>query len=193
MFCPSPEIIQKIFMKNSISNLLANSSTNSGSLLDNRSSMRDNNYRSGVGIMIINSDKKIFVGKRVDNKSDAWQMPQGGIDAGENEELAMFRELQEETGIEHEKVKILAKSSGYFYYNLPQNLRKKFWGGKYIGQKQKWFLLRFLGDDSEIDLNSQYPEFSAWKWISKEDLTTAIVRFKKELYQQLVREFSNFL
>jgi 8-oxo-dGTP pyrophosphatase MutT (NUDIX family) len=115
MFCLSPKIIQKIFMKNSISNLLANSSTNSGSLLDNRSSMRDNNYRSGVGIMIINSDKKIFVGKRVDNKSDAWQMPQGGIDAGENEELAMFRELQEETGIEIKESELedLTQDLGY--------------------------------------------------------------------------------
>lgn len=143
--------------------------------------------------MIINGDKKIFVGKRIDNKSDAWQMPQGGIDDGEDEELAMFRELKEETGIGRKNIKILSKSSGYFYYHLPYNLQKKFWGGKYIGQKQKWYLLNFSGDDSEIDVATEEPEFSAWQWIEKKDLPKLIVRFKRKMYEELITEFSNYL
>lgn len=155
--------------------------------------LHDFNYRSGVGIMLINNEKKIFVGKRIDNKSDAWQMPQGGIDSGEDEDLAMFRELREETGILRQDVEIVSKSQGHLYYHLPYNLQKKFWGGKYIGQKQKWYLLNFLGDNSKIDINTDSAEFSAWKWIEKHELTSLIVGFKREMYEKLILEFAKFL
>lgn len=153
----------------------------------------DHLYRNGVGIMLINDNKKIFVGKRVDNQSDAWQMPQGGIDAGENEDFAMLRELCEETGIVQDKVEIISKSTHYFYYNLPYKLQKKFWGGKYLGQKQRWYLLKFCGNDDDVDIFHREPEFSEWKWVSKEDLINLIVNFKRELYLQITNEFKDFL
>ena len=159
----------------------------------NTEEKKDYLYRSGVGIVLINNDKKIFVGKRIDNNSDAWQMPQGGIDVGEDEDLAMFRELYEETGIAEKKVKILAKSQGYFYYNLPYKLQKKFWGGKYLGQKQRWYAASFLGDDSDINIATEIAEFSDWKWIAKDEIVDAIVRFKRDLYIQIIKEFSPFL
>lgn len=150
-------------------------------------------YRSGVGILLVNQNKKIFVGKRIDNQSDSWQMPQGGIDVGEDEDVAMFRELQEETGISSQFVKIIKKSDNYFYYDLPYKLQKKFWGGKYLGQRQRWYLLEFLGDDSNINITTQEPEFSEWKWVEKVDLINLIVNFKRELYQQIISEFTDFL
>lgn len=150
-------------------------------------------YRSGVGIMIINAQKKIFVGKRIDNNSDAWQMPQGGIDVNENEDDAMLRELKEETGIDQSQIKSLAKSRGHYYYNLPYKLQKKFWGGKYLGQKQRWYLLEFIGDEEAIRIDSEDPEFSDWQWISKEQIISHIVSFKRELYQEVIREFAKFL
>ncbi len=150
-------------------------------------------YRSGVGILLVNQNKKIFVGKRIDNQSDSWQMPQGGIDVGEDEDVAMFRELQEETGISSQFVKIIKKSDNYFYYDLPYKLQKKFWGGKYLGQRQRWYLLEFLGDDSNINITTQEPEFSEWKWVEKVDLINLIVSFKRELYQQIISEFTDFL
>jgi len=150
-------------------------------------------YRSGVGIVLINSDKKIFVGKRIDNNSDAWQMPQGGIDAGEDEDTAMIRELGEETGISESAIEIIKKSRGYFYYNLPYKLQKKFWGGKYLGQKQRWYIARFKGDESAINIKTETPEFSDWKWISKEEILDAIVKFKRDLYVEIIEEFKEFL
>jgi putative (di)nucleoside polyphosphate hydrolase len=150
-------------------------------------------YRSGVGIMLINQKKEIFVGKRIDNKSDAWQMPQGGLDAAEEEDVAMFRELKEETGIDDFLIKILKKSTTHHYYNLPYNLQKKFWGGKYLGQKQRWYLAEFIGDENLINVKTQNPEFSTWKWISSDEIIGSIVGFKRELYQEVISEFSNFL
>lgn len=150
-------------------------------------------YRSGVGIVLINQNKQIFVGKRIDNNSDAWQMPQGGIDEEEDEDLAMFRELKEETGISKDFVEIIAKSEGYFYYNLPYKLQKKFWGGKYLGQKQRWYLARFLSDDSKINVVTEDPEFSEWKWINKNDVVSKIVSFKRELYEEVIKEFKGYL
>ncbi len=150
-------------------------------------------YRSGVGIMLINADKKIFVGKRVDNNSDAWQMPQGGIDVGENEDSAMFRELGEETGILDSGIEVIKKSRGYFYYNLPYKLQKKFWGGKYLGQKQRWYLAKFVGDETAINVKTANPEFSDWKWIASEEILGAIVRFKRDLYCEIINEFTEFL
>jgi putative (di)nucleoside polyphosphate hydrolase len=153
---------------------------------------RDYLYRFGVGIMIINQQKKIFVGKRIDNHSDAWQMPQGGLDAGESEDLGMYRELKEETGIEN-NIKILSKSKGYYYYNLPYKLQKKFWGGKYIGQKQRWYLIEFLGDDNSININNENPEFSEWKWVGIDEIINNIVSFKRPLYLSIIDEFRSFL
>lgn len=149
-------------------------------------------YRSGVGMIITNSKKQIFVGKRIDNNSDAWQMPQGGIDNEEDEDWAMFRELQEETGIDHKFVKIVDKSKGYYYYNLPYKLQKKFWGGKYLGQKQRWYLLRFDGDESLINIQTEDPEFSDWRWVEKDEALLKIVAFKRELYESVINEFSQY-
>jgi len=151
----------------------------------------DHLYRSGVGIVVINKDKKIFVGKRVDNHSDAWQMPQGGIDAGEDEDKAMFRELLEETSITN--IELIAKSTKYFYYNLPYKLQKKFWGGKFLGQKQRWYLVKFLGDDNNININTETPEFSEWKWVNKSEISSFIVSFKKSLYSDIINEFKDHL
>lgn len=150
-------------------------------------------YRSGVGAMVINDQKKIFVGKRIDNNSNAWQMPQGGIDSGEDEDDAVYRELFEETGMPSHSLKIINKSSKYFYYNLPYKLQKKFWGGKYLGQKQRWYLLEFCADDSLININSETPEFSEWQWVEKTILIDLIVNFKKELYRDILKEFSQYL
>lgn len=150
-------------------------------------------YRSGVGIMVINKKKEIFVGKRIDNHSDAWQMPQGGLDVAESEDNAMFRELKEETGIDESDVRIIQKSSGHYYYNLPYKLQKKFWGGKYLGQKQRWYLVEFIGDESEISVETQDPEFSDWKWIPNADIIGAIVAFKRDLYQDVIDEFAKSL
>jgi len=149
-------------------------------------------YRSGVGIMLINKEKNIFVGKRIDNNSDAWQMPQGGLDAGESEDEAMFRELKEETGISDSSIKVLQKSREHFYYNLPYKLQKKFWGGKYLGQKQRWYLAEFVGEESAINIQTEKPEFSDWKWISKDEIIGAIVGFKRDLYEDVIKEFSRF-
>ena len=129
-------------------------------------------YRSGVGIMVINKNKEIFVGKRIDNHSDSWQMPQGGIDANEDENKAMTRELEEETGITN--IRIIAISQTHFYYNLPYNLQKKFWGGKYLGQKQRWYLLEFVGDEASIIVSTEDPEFSEWKWIPVQQLPEVV-------------------
>lgn len=150
-------------------------------------------YRSGVGIMLINQKKEIFVGKRIDNHSDSWQMPQGGLDAGESEDEAMFRELKEETGINHFDAKVLRKSRGYHYYNLPYKLQKKFWGGKYLGQRQRWYLTEFVGDEVNISVQTEKPEFSEWKWISSNNIVDAIVDFKRSLYEEVVVEFKEFL
>ena len=138
-------------------------------------------YRLGVGIMLLNTKNKVFVGKRIDFKSKAWQMPQGGMNKGEKGEAAAFRELYEETGIK--KAKIISKSTKFFIYKIPVSLKKKLWNGKYIGQKQKWFVMRFTGKEKkDINLNVSKQEFSDWKWIKIEDLEKLIVPFKKNKY-----------
>lgn len=148
-------------------------------------------YRTGVGIMVINKNKQIFVGKRIDNHSDSWQMPQGGIDVGEDEDKAMKRELKEETGIAD--IKLICRSSKYLYYNLPYRLQKKFWGGKYLGQKQKWYLVEFLGNDEAVNIHTENAEFSDWKWVSSKELVEVIVPFKKKLYVDVIKEFREYL
>ena len=147
-------------------------------------------YRQGVGVMLVSKDKKIFVGKRIDNRS-AWQMPQGGVDKEENLVDAAKRELKEETGIS--TIKIIKKSKKIYTYDLPNYLLGKIWKGKYKGQKQTWFLAEFLGKDNEIDLNQKNPEFKKWKWVDINELPDLIVPFKKELYQELVEEFKSFI
>ena len=136
-------------------------------------------YRKGVGMMVFDNNKKIFVGKRIDNQT-SWQMPQGGVDNNEDYEIAAKRELYEETGIQ--SVRIIQESKAVYTYDLPEYLLGKIWRGKYMGQKQKWFLMKFLGPDSEINLNQKYPEFNQWKWLDIDELPTLIVPFKKELY-----------
>ena len=165
----------------------------SDSIKDQNSAKPDYLYRSGVGIMIINAQKQIFVGKRIDNNSDAWQMPQGGIDVNEQEDDAMLRELKEETGISSNHVKVISKSFGHYYYNLPYKLQKKFWGGKYLGQKQRWYLAEFVGEESEVNIRTEKPEFSSWKWIEKDEIVSVIVGFKRKLYEDVIEEFSKYL
>ncbi|MBL6786344.1 MAG: RNA pyrophosphohydrolase [Candidatus Pelagibacter bacterium] len=142
--------------------------------------------RKGVGIIVLNEKNKVFVGKRRDNPSDKWQMPQGGVDEGEDDFTAMQRELTEETSIKN--IKIIKKIEDIFEYELPENLVGIIWKGKFRGQKQKWFITRFLGQDSEINLNTSYPEFIEWKWLEPEKLPDVIVDFKKNLYLKLLKE-----
>lgn len=146
-------------------------------------------YRSNVGIMLINDDGHVFVGQRLDNNQNAWQMPQGGIDCDEDPQSAAYRELLEETGIEQENVKFLAKSSKWLLYDLPEDLIPKLWDGKYRGQKQRWFLFKFLGTNRDINISTEHPEFSNWKWMPKENLLEEIVPFKKSVYESVLREF----
>ena len=147
--------------------------------------------RIGVGAIVLNSENKIFVGKRADNPIDKWQMPQGGVDKGENFISAMKRELKEETSIQN--IKILKQIDQWFEYELPKNLLGIIWKGKFRGQKQKWFVVRFIGDESEINLKTKHPEFIEWKWIEVDDLTKLIVDFKKGVYKKLVVELKKFI
>ena len=148
-------------------------------------------YRSNVGIMLINEKGYVFVGQRLDNNQNAWQMPQGGIDAGEDPETAAYRELLEETGVKKQDVRFVASSSQWLSYDLPEDLIPILWNGKFRGQKQKWFLFKFLGEDRDINIATEHPEFSKWKWISKENLLKEIVPFKKSVYENVLKEFKN--
>ena len=147
--------------------------------------------RIGVGAIVLNSENKIFVGKRADNPVDKWQMPQGGVDKGENFISAMRRELKEETSIQN--IKILKQIDQWFEYELPKNLLGIIWKGKFRGQKQKWFVVRFIGNESEINLKTKYPEFIEWKWIKIDELTSVIVDFKKDVYKKLVIDLKKFI
>ena len=150
--------------------------------------IRINSYRIVVGIILLNKEKKVFVGKRIDIKSDAWQMPQGGIIKNEKLEDAAYRELYEETGIK--KVKIIFKSKKWFQYKIPIPLKKKLWKGRYLGQKQKWFVMKFYGNKKkDINLNVSKAEFSDWKWVHLNKLVDLIVPFKKKMYQEIIKEF----
>ena len=143
-------------------------------------------YRVGVGIIVLNKENKIFVAKRIDNPRGFWQMPQGGVDEGEDFVAAMKRELIEETSIKN--IKILKEIGQMYNYELPENLKGIIWKGKFRGQTQKWFITRFLGQDSEINLNTKNPEFIEWRWINPRMLPEVIVDFKKKLYLDLVKE-----
>jgi putative (di)nucleoside polyphosphate hydrolase len=144
-------------------------------------------YRPCVGIMLLNKQGEVFVAKRIDSTAEAWQMPQGGVDEGEDVEVAALRELEEEIGTN--KVAIIAQSRDWLHYDLPTDLVPKLWGGKYRGQTQKWFVMRFLGQDSDINIETAHPEFSEWKWVARESLPDLIVPFKRDLYARLVEEF----
>ena len=147
--------------------------------------------RTGVGIIVLNNKNEVFVGKRKDNPIDKWQMPQGGVDVGESYINAMRRELLEETSIKN--IKILKEIDRIYEYELPKNLIGIIWKGKFRGQKQKWFITKFLGDDSEINLHTKHKEFIDWKWINPKKLPEVIVDFKKNLYVNLVNEINSFI
>ena len=142
--------------------------------------------RIGVGIILLNNKNQVFVGKRKDNPGDKWQMPQGGVDKDEDFITAMRRELHEETSIKN--IKIIKEISQIYEYELPKNLIGIIWKGKFRGQKQKWFIAKFLGSENEINLNTSHPEFIEWKWIDAKILPEVIVEFKKNLYLSLLKE-----
>lgn len=148
-------------------------------------------YRPCAGIMLVNREGKAFVGKRIDTKEgDWWQMPQGGIDKGEDVNAAALRELWEETGLPPEKVTVDARMASELFYDLPEELKGKLWKGKYVGQRQTWFLIRLTGEDSDIDLNAhQPPEFSDWKWVDPDALPGLIIPFKRTIYTSVLEEF----
>ena len=144
--------------------------------------------RIGVGIILLNNENNVFVGKRIDNPKNSWQMPQGGVDQNENFLQAAKRELEEETGIK--SVKLIKELEGWFEYDLPENLLGKLWKGKYRGQKQKWFVMKFLGKHGEINVNTKNPEFMDWKWIKLSKLTDIAVHFKANIYNKIKKELT---
>ena len=150
-------------------------------------------YRPNVGMMIINQKKEIFVGKRIDHPSNFWQMPQGGIDNQEIPSTAALREMEEEVGIKKNKVDLLTESKDWYYYSIPSDLAKTLWKGKYKGQRQKWFLYKFKGTDKDINIHTEHPEFSDYKWVTKDFLVPNIVPFKKKIYEKLLLEFKDYL
>ena len=147
--------------------------------------------RIGVGVIVLNNENKVFVGKRKDNPGDKWQMPQGGVDKNENFLSAMKRELYEETSIKN--IKVLKELDGLFEYELPKNLLGIIWKGKFRGQKQKWFIARFTGKNNEINVKTKQPEFIEWKWIKMDELPKVIVDFKKDVYEKILIELKKFI
>ncbi|KQM65016.1 RNA pyrophosphohydrolase [Sphingomonas sp. Leaf17] len=143
-------------------------------------------YRPCAGVMLVNAEGRVFVGQRRDATVSAWQMPQGGIDPGEDALTAAIRELGEETGVAPDKVELIAEAPGEFVYDLPPDLIGKAWKGKWRGQRQRWFLFRFLGTDADIDIDTDHPEFSAWRWSDPVDLPAQIVPFKRKLYEDVL-------
>jgi|TARA_B100000745_G_scaffold271600_1_gene199078 putative (di)nucleoside polyphosphate hydrolase len=142
--------------------------------------------RNGVGVVILNSQNKVFVAKRIDNPKKFWQMPQGGVNKSENYYEAALRELNEETSIK--SVSFIKEIDGFISYNLPDNLLGIIWKGKFKGQRQKWFIMKFIGKDSEININTKKPEFLDWKWVDLETITDTVVNFKLKVYEQLKLE-----
>ena len=148
-------------------------------------------FRVGVGIVLLNQENKVFVGKRKDNPLDKWQMPQGGVEPNELLLMAMKRELEEETSIKN--IEVLKEFNRWLEYELPRNLIGKIWQGKYRGQKQKWFIVKFTGMESEININTKFPEFVEWKWIDMNLLPSLIVNFKKQVYKDILNELKKFI
>ncbi|GAB1364957.1 RNA pyrophosphohydrolase [Rhodobacter sp.] len=159
-------------------------------------------YRPCVGVMLVNAAGLVFAGQRIDGRSigggsigaaPAWQMPQGGIDAGEQPREAAYRELWEETGVTRDLVEFVGKTHGWVTYDLPPELLGKVWGGKYGGQRQKWFLFRFTGSDDQIRIDTEHPEFASWRWIKVDELIASIVPFKRAVYEDVTRSFRAYL
>ncbi|MFU8881645.1 MAG: RNA pyrophosphohydrolase [Rhodobacterales bacterium] len=146
-------------------------------------------YRPCVGVMLANADGKVFVGQRLDNDTPAWQMPQGGIDQGEDPRDAALRELWEETGVTPDLVDVVAETADWVPYDLPHDLVPRIWKGRFRGQRQKWFLMRFLGSDDQINILTSHPEFSEWRWLDPDDLVDHIVPFKRAVYVSVLAEF----
>ena len=146
-------------------------------------------YRPCVGLMLMNDEGKIFVGQRNDRHADAWQMPQGGVDKGEDPRDAALRELWEETGVTSDLVELVAESEGWLPYDLPHDIVPVIWKGRFRGQEQKWFLFRFIGRDEQIDIATEHPEFTRWKWQDPDQLVAEIVPFKREVYEQVIAAF----
>ena len=155
--------------------------------------MIDPAYRPAAAVMLLNADDMVFVAQRLDSSMDAWQMPQGGLDPGETAEAGALRELEEETGISPDKVEIVAVASRQLLYDVPSEISTTLWGGKYKGQCQSWFLMRFLGTEADIDLATEHPEFRAYQWVDPWHLPDLIVAFKKRLYEDVLTEFADHL
>lgn len=146
-------------------------------------------YRPCVGVMLADRAGRVFVGQRIDTRTPAWQMPQGGVDPGEAPRDAALRELWEETGVGADKVQVEAETAGWITYDLPHEVVPRIWKGRFRGQEQKWFLLRFLGEDADVNIATEHPEFSEWCWIAPEDLPGQIVPFKRAVYEAVLDEF----
>ncbi|HEX7968220.1 MAG TPA: RNA pyrophosphohydrolase [Stellaceae bacterium] len=156
-------------------------------MTDEIAAIRAQGYRPGVGVMLLDGQNRVFVGRRVDMAGDHWQMPQGGIDRGETPRAAALRELKEEIGTD--KAEFLAESAQWLRYEVPRDIAGRLWGGRYRGQMQKWFAMRFTGSDGDIDLEAAHPEFNAWKWVAATELPKLIVPFKRRLYLDILAEF----
>jgi putative (di)nucleoside polyphosphate hydrolase len=150
-------------------------------------------YRPAAGVMLLNREGKVFVAQRLDSTLEAWQMPQGGLDEGEDPQACALRELEEETGIRPEHVEIIARTDGELTYDLPDDLVGKLWKGKWRGQRQTWYLCRFTGTDADVNIETADPEFRAWKWAEPSELPAMIVPFKRKLYEDVLTAFSQWL
>ncbi len=182
-------------MRRSRANSVRNKSQNSPSGTGGASPQRQasapddlgSSHRSGIGIMLLNAQGDVFVGRRSDAQSEAWQMPQGGIDEGETPQQAALRELKEELGTDN--AKIIAESGRWLTYDVPEEFARKAWSGRWKGQRQKWFVMLFKGADSDIDLQGSHPKFNAWRWVTVNELTALAVSFKRQLYLDVIGEF----
>ena len=150
-------------------------------------------YRPCAGVMLVNEDGLVFVGQRKDRFTEAWQMPQGGIDEGETPRDAALRELEEETGVPPALVTVEAETEGWVPYELPHDLVPKLWKGRFRGQQQKWFLMRFLGRDDQVNIATEHPEFSEWRWLDPEELPAQIVQFKRAVYEAVLSELGELI
>jgi putative (di)nucleoside polyphosphate hydrolase len=160
-------------------------------MTDEIEAARAQGYRPGVGVMLLDAQKRVFVGRRIDMAGDNWQMPQGGIDKGETPREAALRELKEEAGTD--RAEVLAEAARWLRYDVPKEVAGRLWRGRYRGQMQKWFAMRFTGRDGDIDLATHHPEFNAWKWVAPAELPRLIVPFKRQLYLDILAEFAPLL